>query len=141
MTRPADPDGRSGLRRSGHCGEEGDGGGSDDVLEVQVPAALYEVWRTRRDWNYATDPQRAKALETLESLYRPVSSCRMGTDDQSVIDPQMRVHGIDGLRVIDASVMPTLVRGNTNAPTIMTAERGADLVGQSVGAGTAVAQV
>ena len=76
---------------------------------------------------------RKSVRNTLESLYHPVSSCRMGTDDQAVVDSQMRVHGIDGLRVVDASVMPTLVRGNTNAPTIMLAERAADLIrGRSV---------
>lgn len=74
------------------------------------------------------DALRATVRDTLESLYHPVSSCRMGTDEQAVVDPQLRVHGIEGLRVADASVMPTLVRGNTNAPTIMIAERTADLI-------------
>ncbi|MEU2674947.1 GMC oxidoreductase [Streptomyces sp. NPDC007164] len=65
---------------------------------------------------------------TAETTHHPVGTCRMGTGDEAVVDSQLRVHGIDGLRIVDASVMPRIPRGHTHAPTVMIAERAADLI-------------
>jgi choline dehydrogenase-like flavoprotein len=81
------------------------------------------------DSQVRTDEEiRAAIRRRADTIYHPVGTCRMGSDEAAVVDPQLRVRGVTGLRVIDASVMPTLVSGNTNAPTVMIAERASDLI-------------
>ncbi|MEV4013096.1 GMC family oxidoreductase N-terminal domain-containing protein [Nonomuraea angiospora] len=82
-------------------------------------------------WAPESDEELARWVrERGETLYHPVGTCRMGTDDASVVDPSLRVRGVDGLRVVDVSVMPMLNRGHTHAPAIMIGEKAADLIGK-----------
>lgn len=71
---------------------------------------------------------RAHVRRYVQTLYHPVGTCKMGVDPMAVVNPQLQVHGVQGLRVVDASIMPTIVNANTNAPTIMIGEKAADLV-------------
>jgi choline dehydrogenase len=78
-----------------------------------------------------SEPDLVAFMErAAQSVYHPTSSCAIG----SVVDPELRVYGFEGLRVVDASVMPTVSRGNTNAPVIMVAEKAADLIAAGSGA-------
>ena len=79
---------------------------------------------TRDDW-------KAFLRENSNAAYHPVGSCRMGSDDTAVVDPSLRVIGLERLRVVDASVMPRITSVNTNATTIMIAEKASDLIRQA----------
>ena len=77
----------------------------------------------------STDEQLNEFVRSYgESAYHPSCTCKMGTDAMSVVDDEARVHGIEGLRVIDASIMPEITNGNLNAPVIMMAEKLSDVI-------------
>ena len=86
----------------------------------------------------AEEDIRAWIRANAETIYHPVGTCKMGVDDLAVVDPELRVRGVKGLRVADASIMPTLIGGNTNAPTTMIAEKAASLLLQEVMAQTVI---
>ncbi len=92
-----------------------------DAIRLQevIPGAAFD--------DSSESLERAIRLH-CDSIWHPVGTCKMAIDANAVVDPELRVHGIDGLRVVDASIMPTIPSGNTNAPTIMIAEKAADMI-------------
>jgi len=95
------------------------------MLEGILGAPALAPWRGKKlyDHDGSDSALEADIRARADTIYHPVGTCRMGNDDMAVVDPSGRVHGIDGLRVVDASIMPRVLGGNTNAPTIMIAEK------------------
>lgn len=116
----------------------------DNEADWKVMQRCYEIARDiaqANAWNgligesarpetHLTDEARIREFlrKVCETVYHPVGTCKMGNDEQAVVDSELRVHGIEGLRVADASIMPTLIGGNTNAPSIMIGEKCADMM-------------
>ena len=98
------------------------------VLETKA-FAKYKPEEFRPGTNIQDDEELVKAAsDYAQTIFHPVGTCKMGSGDESVVNDKLKVHGIENLRVIDASVMPNITSGNTNAPTIMIAEKGADMI-------------
>ncbi|MNQ18590.1 Alcohol dehydrogenase [acceptor] [compost metagenome] len=101
-----------------------------EIVE-QAPMARFGLKDLYSDGLHSDEQLIEVLRQRTDSIYHPVGTCRMGNDESAVVDSQLRVHGIQGLRVVDASIMPTLVGGNTNAASIMIAERAAQWIAQA----------
>jgi choline dehydrogenase len=100
------------------------------IMSAQ-PLARFNPQEWKPGANLESDEDLARAAGDLgTTIFHPVGTCKMGSDDLAVVDDRLAVHGIEGLRVIDASIMPRITSGNTNAPTVMIAEKGAEFVQQ-----------
>jgi len=107
---------------------------------AQPAMARYSAVETLPGPAVTTDEQFGEFARTAgTNVFHPVGTCKMGTDPMAVVDPRLRVHGIAGLRVIDASIMPAVTTGNTNAPTIMIGEKGAAMIREDASAGSVAA--
>ena len=100
---------------------------------VSMPAlAKYRPEEFRPGLDIKSDEDLARAAgEISTTIFHPVSTCRMGTDDLAVVSPRLKAHGLEGLRIADASVMPTITSGNTNSPTLMIAEKAAAMIAEA----------
>lgn len=101
------------------------------LREIHSQPAFRDQWQTEMvpGAEHQSDEQLLNCIRNGGgTVFHPVGTCRMGSDDRSVVDPELRVRGVDGLRLIDASVMPSITSANTNAPTLMIGEKGASMM-------------
>jgi choline dehydrogenase len=124
----ADSDGRALLAGIGYARR----------IFAASPLARHSVMETMPGPDISSDQELVQFMHRAGmNLHHPVGTCRMGEDPMAVVDARLRVHGISGLRVVDASIMPTVTTGNTNAPTIMIGEKGAAMLREDAAAFTA----
>jgi choline dehydrogenase len=99
------------------------------AIATSAPMRDYTLDEYRPGASAATDGDLLEFVRANgATIFHPAGTCKMGTDPLAVVDPQLRVHGIAGLRVVDCSVMPAIVSGNTNWPVVMIAEKAADMI-------------
>ena len=103
--------------------------GYKKMMEIMNTAPLDQYSEVIDEVDINDDRAIENAIrERSDTIYHPVGTCKMGNDNMAVVDSSLKVHGIKGLRVVDASIMPTLIGGNTNAPSIMIGEKAADMI-------------
>jgi len=98
-------------------------------IAAQQALAKYNPQEYKPGTLYQTEEDLVRAAGDIgTTIFHPVGTCRMGVDEKAVVNPALKVNGVHGLRVIDASIMPQIVSGNTNAPVMMIAEKGAQMI-------------
>tara|TARA_B100001093_G_C26530495_1_gene885812 strand:- start:368 stop:853 length:486 start_codon:yes stop_codon:yes gene_type:complete len=102
------------------------------VRQIMLNTETFKKYETEEylpGLEFTRDEELVKAAsEHSQTIFHPVGTCKMGPDENAVVNSELKVHGLQNLRIVDASIMPTITSGNTNAPTIMIAEKASDLI-------------